>query len=265
MRIERIGDAVLYNGDCLEVMASLAVVDHLISDPPYEASLHASKNSLRGRVRVDSGPDLKGLDFEAIDDIRERLVQLASGVCRGWFIAFCTVEGTMPWSQMINASSLKYKRACIWVKPDSTPQLNGQGPAQGAECFVAAWGGKGHARWNSGGKRGVYTHCVNGRDRDGRHPTEKPVPLMRELLQDFTNPGQTILDPFMGSGTTGVACARMGRKFIGVELDPKYFDVACDRIRKAYDQPDMFVEAPRKPEKPADMFANDNEPKQAAA
>ena len=70
---------------------------------------------------------------------------------------------------------------------------------------------------------------------------------MAEILKDFTNPGETILDPFMGSGTTGVACAKMGRKFIGIELDKKYFDIACRRIEEAYKQPDMFIEQPKKP------------------
>ena len=69
---------------------------------------------------------------------------------------------------------------------------------------------------------------------------------MVELLSDFTNHGQTILDPFMGSGTTGVACAKLGRKFIGIELKPKYFDIACERIEAAYKQPDLFVEPPAK-------------------
>jgi len=261
MRVERIGDAVLYNGDCLEVMAEIGRADHMIFDPPYEATLHAAKNSLKGRKhRNDGVAELKGLDFAPIDAIRDDVVRLGEAHCNGWFIAFCTVEGAAKWADAINASSLKYKRACVWVKPDSTPQLNGQGPAQGAEIFVTAWDGSGFAKWNSGGKRGVYTHCVNV-GRDGRHPTEKPIPLMRELLQDFTNPGQTILDPFMGSGTTGVACAKMGRKFIGVELDTKYFEIACERIEKAYAQGDMFVEAPRRKDKPADMFAaNDNTP-----
>jgi site-specific DNA-methyltransferase (adenine-specific) len=97
------------------------------------------------------------------------------------------------------------------------------------------------------------------------HPTEKPVDLMSIYIGNSTWHGQTILDPFMGSGTTGVACAKMGRKFIGIELDPKYFEVACERIAKAYAQGDMFVEAPRRKERPADMFTspvgdNDNEP-----
>ena len=78
------------------------------------------------------------------------------------------------------------------------------------------------------------------------HPTQKPVGVMEWCLTHIPD-AQTILDPFMGSGTTGVACAKLGRKFIGIELEPKYFDIACSRIQKAYDQPDMFIEQPAKP------------------
>jgi site-specific DNA-methyltransferase (adenine-specific) len=225
-----IGRATLYLGDCLEVMPMLGRVSHIICDPPYEAFLHKMKNSLRGRIRTDSGPDLHGLDFEAIDEIREPFVAAAEAACEGWLIAFCTPEGVAKWADKINESNIKYKRACVWVKPDCTPQLNGQGPAQGAENFVCAWAGKGYSRWNSGGKRGVYTHNTNGPQRDGRHPTEKPLSLMAEIIADFTKPGDTILDPFMGSGTTGVAAVRAGRNFIGIERDPKYFEIARSRI-----------------------------------
>lgn len=242
MRIERIGNCTLYHGDCIEIMASLSPVDHIIGDPPYEATLHAAKNSLKGRKhRNDGVAELKGLDFAPIDEIRASFVSAAAPICNGWFVVFCTPEGVARWADEINPSPLKYKRACVWVKPDSTPQLNGQGPAQGAENFIVAWGGRGYSKWNAGGKRGVYTHFVNV-NRDGRHPTEKPLSLMREIIQDFTLMGQTILDPFMGSGTTGVACVKTGRKFIGIEKDQRYFDVACDRISKAYAQPDMFIE-----------------------
>jgi site-specific DNA-methyltransferase (adenine-specific) len=227
-----IGDATLYRGNCLDIMPTLGAADHIICDPPYEASLHAAATRL-SNLRKDAGPELKEIDFDSVDEIRGPFVTAASEICGGWFIAFCTVEGVWQWAEYINASPMKYKRACVWVKPDSTPQLNGQGPAQGAENFVCAWAGSGHAKWNAGGKRGVYTHLVNNPERTGLHPTEKPVSLMAELLTDFTNEGQTILDPFVGSGTTGVAAVRMGRKFIGIEQNEDYFELACNRLRAA--------------------------------
>ena len=142
----------------------------------------------------------------------------------------------------LQAVGVKWDTTCFWIKPDSSPRFNGQGPARGAECFVTCWAGTGYRSWNAGGKRGVYTHCVNGPNRHGAHPTEKPVSLMREILGDFTNVGQTILDPFMGSGTTGVAAVELGRKFIGIEKDPEHFEVACQRVAKAWEQPRLFTE-----------------------
>ena len=76
-----------------------------------------------------------------------------------------------------------------------------------------------------------------------QHPTQKPVGIMEWCLTHVPN-AQTILDPFMGSGTTGVACVKLGRRFIGIEIDPGYFDIACKRIREAFRQPDFFVEQP---------------------
>lgn len=241
MKIERIGNCTLYQGDCVEVMGSLEQVDHVISDPPYEQLMQDLHASVKLR-RVDGGAERRELTFAGIDQIREPLLKQVKRVNSGWLIAFCNVEGVWFWRSAIIGAGLKFKTTCIWVKPDATPKLNGQGPALAYECATATWCGKGHARWNAGGKRGVYTHLTNQRDRDGRHPTEKPVPLMAEIVHDFTNSGQTILDPFMGSGTTGVACVKTGRNFIGIEMDPKWFDVACERIAKAYAQGDMFIE-----------------------
>jgi len=77
----------------------------------------------------------------------------------------------------------------------------------------------------------------------GDHPTPKPVDLMGRIIRNSSDRDDVVLDPFMGSGTTGVACVKLGRKFIGIEIDRKYFDIACRRIEEAYAQPDMFVEA----------------------
>ena len=246
LREERIGGQRLILGNCMDVMPGLGAVSHVVCDPPYEQSLHSARAHLT-KLRKDAGPEMKEINFSAIDPIRSTVVCHSASLCEGWFIAFCTVEGVARWADEINASPMKYKRACVWVKPDSTPQLNGQGPAVGAECFVAAWCGRGHARWNAGGKRGVYTHNVNPPDRDGRHPTEKPWRLFAEILRDFTNHGETILDPFMGSGTTLVACQKMGRAGTGIELDPQYFDIACRRVEEAARQPDMFTDPAPKP------------------
>lgn len=236
-----IGNATLYLGDCLEVMQSLGPVDHIICDPPYEASLHAAKAHL-SNLRKDSGPELKEINFDAIDEIRAPFVAASSAICQGWFIAFCTAEGVARWAEEINVSPMKYKRPCVWVKPDAAPQFNGHGPAMGAEMFVCAWAGSGHARWNAGGKRGVYTHLVNNPERHGAHPTEKPRRLMAELIADFTDPAQLVCDPFMGSGTTGVAAVKLGRRFIGIERNERYFDIACKRIEDAQRQGDLFIE-----------------------
>lgn len=247
VRKVEIGDCTLYLGDCLDVMPLLGVFDHILSDPPYEDLVHKAKGSTARRLRTDGRAEIKSLNFQSIDKLREPYCRAAADICEGWFIAFCTPEGVRPWAETINASAMKYKRACVWIKPDSTPQLNGQGPAMGAENFVCAWAGRGFAKWNAGGKRGVYRHTVNPPDRHGGHPTEKPWRLFVELLMDFTNEGQHILDPFMGSGTTGVACAKTGRAFTGIEMDPVYFEIACARIREAYAQPEFFTAKPSRP------------------
>lgn len=250
-RKEVIGNCTLYLGDCLEVMSELQSVDHVISDPPYEARMQMLHAKFKLR-RTDGGAQRQELNFQSIQDIRQPLIDAIKPLNNGWLLAFCNVEGVGAWQDALIASGLKFKTTCIWVKPDATPKLNGQGPALAYECMTTTWCGKGHARWNAGGKRGVYTHLTNQRDRDGRHPTEKPLPLMKELIADFTEVGQTILDPFMGSGTTGVACSVMARSFIGIELDEKYFDIACERVTKAQRQADMFI--PRPPKEKQEAF-----------
>jgi len=241
-----IGDCRLLLGDCLEIMTELGAVDHVITDPPFEKEAHTAVRRTQKSIREDTPA---GLDFDAITDAaRTAIPQWSASRCNGWLLTFCQVEAVSVWRDTMELAGLKYKRGMAWVKPDSSPQFNGQMPAQGYECIASAWCGVGHSAWNGGGRRGVFTHLTNQPDRHGAHPTEKPVKLMRELVALFSNTGQTILDPFMGSGTTGVACLREQRKFIGIELSEKYFDIACARIRDAHSRPDMFIEAARAPE-----------------
>lgn len=237
--IRHIGNATVILADCLQLLPALQSAgmrfDHAIFDPPYESATHEAKS---GKGRTIEG--IRELTFAAIDEIREDVVASLEHIVDGWFVAFCTPEGVRPWADAINASSIRYKRACVWVKPDAAPQMNGQCPAAGVEMFVAAWAGAGHSSWNAGGKRGVYTHPIKTSSRDGRHETEKPTALMGEIISDFTKPGDVILDPFMGSGTTGVAALARGRRFVGIELQKKFFDVACERLEAVARQPSLF-------------------------
>ena len=234
-----IGPCRLILGDCLTVMPTLEPVDHVITDPPYEDSMHVAKKGSRW-IRTDGHKEMAALDFSSIADIRVPATREMARLSKGWLLVFCTPEGVAAWRDEIEAAGARYKRAGVWVKPDAAPQFNGQGPAMGVEMIVAAWCGPGHSRWNGGGKRGVWTCCTRLRSREGTHPTEKPAPLIAELVGDFTQEGEIILDPFMGSGTTGVAAVKNGRRFIGIERDPRYFEVARRRIEKALSE-DMLV------------------------
>lgn len=248
MGAETLSDNVrLYCADCLDVIPTLGPVDHVIGDPPYEQHMHDAKQRRSRKLRADGAAELEAIDFSSVEAIRAPVTAALVERCSGWLIAFCTPEGVAPWRDAIEAAGARYKRACIWVKPDSAPQFNGQGPAMGAECFVTAWCGKGFSSWNGGGGRNVFTHLTNQADRHGEHPTEKPISLMCEIVEKFTNPGDMVLDPFMGSGSTGVAAVRLGRRFIGIERDRRYFDIAAERISDALARPDMFVPLPAAP------------------
>ena len=246
-RKETIGDCTLYLGDCMSVMPALGKFDAVVTDPPYEAVMQKkwgvlNKQSPSSHVRHDK------LGFGAIDDIRNDVAGLICAASNGWAIVFCMAEGVRAWRDSIESAGVKYKRALVWVKPDAMPQFNGQGPSVGHEMMVSAWCGSGHSRWNGGGKPGTFIYNKNT-PGGAAHPTQKPLPLMLDLISLFSDRATTILDPFMGSASTGVACVKLGRKFTGIELDPDYFNIACERIQKAYDQPDMFVAPPEPPQK----------------
>ncbi len=102
----------------------------------------------------------------------------------------------------------------------------------------------GRISWNNDGRKMPNVLSLMP-DREREHPNEKPLMLMRTLVETLSNVGDVILDPFMGSGTTGVACMKLDRKFIGIEIEERYFQIACKRIEQAYAQPDFFIERPK--------------------
>ena len=245
------GRVRLWCGKCEPLLAEIDAgsVDAVVTDPPYEAEAHTEMQRTQRSIREGEN-DVIG--FAAITEAtRSEVAAESVRTCKGWALFFCQVEAASAWRDAMVLAGAKYRRSMAWVKPDSSPQFNGQGPAQGYECISASWCGEGRSEWNAGGKRGVYVfNCNSG--RWGGHPTEKPVPLMESLLVDFSDPGETILDPFMGSGTTGVACVRLGRRFMGIELDQKHFATAIRRIEAELKSCPMFE--PKVKIKQGEMF-----------
>jgi site-specific DNA-methyltransferase (adenine-specific) len=249
-REEILADGVrLILGDCREVLPSVQDIRHVISDPPYEDELHKAMGSIR---RNDGREMVQDLGFDGINASRDEVAASLVAASNGWLIVFTLAEGVRAWRDPIQAAGGKWDTTLAWIKPDASPRFNGQGAARGFECAVTAWCGKGYRSWNGGGKRGIYTHCVNT-GRQGEHPTEKPLPLMADIIRDYTQAGELICDPFCGSGTTGVAAVKLGRQFVGIERDEKWFDLSRRRISAALAQPDMFI-APPKPAKQEAMF-----------
>lgn len=229
-----IGNATLYHADCLEVLPLLAGADVAISDPPYEAQAHTAMR--RTRASIEGRIDKAELGFDAITEATRSAVAAwsAKNIAK-WALFFCQVEAVGVWKQELENAGAKYDRAWAWIKPDAAPRFNGQGPAQGFESIASAWCGTGGRSWNGGGMRNVLTYNVtSGRVSD--HPTEKPLPLLMKLVHLYSNKGDTVIDFFMGSGTTGVACMDQDRKFIGIEVNRLHFDTACGRIEQAQQQ-----------------------------
>ena len=222
MRKEVIGDATLYLGDCMDILPTLDKVDAVITDPPYG-------------IGADKGK--KGsIPFKGKKSYQ-----------RGWY-PHNTWDDERPKKEVILATKNAGEFAIIWGGNYFSDYL----PAMGKwlwwdKCQTMPTYGDGELAWTNlpGTTPKKFTWANNKifADRTERnHPTQKPLELMKWCINHCKNNTQTILDPFMGSGTTGVAALQMGRKFIGIELDPTYFNIACERIERATRQEDMFVQ-----------------------
>lgn len=228
-RVERIHDATLYLGDCLEILPTLGRMDALIWDPPWgiNFSEYASHDD----------------DSAAYPDwIASALLSAESHVEDGWCVVFQGPRRAWEWPRLI---SREYRvMACA---KNFTQILPGKGPLWSTD-FALFWP-VGRPRVEHGRGRDYHIAITsNMTTRPKGHPCPRPLDQMAYIVECFTEHGMAVLDPTMGSGTTGVACANLGRKFIGIEIEPKYFDIACRRIEEAYRQPRLFEEPKRKAE-----------------
>lgn len=202
-RKEIIGNATLYLGDCLEILPTLEKVDAVITDPPY--GIAANKMTL-GKGKKDFS---RGGDW---DNERPDVSWIPTAA--QWFC----IWGGNYFADMLPPTN----DILVWHKLNDGRSFS--------ECEFA---------WTNAGKQSrIKSHHWSGEEK--QHPTQKPVQVMTWCMGFFMD-AQIILDPFMGSGTTGVACMNLGRKFIGIEIEPKYFDIACERISQAQKQGRLFA------------------------
>jgi site-specific DNA-methyltransferase (adenine-specific) len=237
IRKEVIGSCTLYLGDCIEVMPSLGKVDAVVTDPPYGIlNLAGETKAVRKSPRQQGSGKLKNrvLNNANVEwDIApsSEFFDLALAMSR-WQIFWGGNYFDLPPTRGV----------LVWDKEQPWPNFS-----------------QAELAWTNLDRPAAMYRANSGRAEPNKvHPTQKPVGLMTWCLT-FLPEASLVLDPFLGSGTTGVACAKLGRSFIGIERHEPYFDIACQRIRDAYLQADMFT--PLAPAAPAyeqqSMFGGD--------
>lgn len=220
MKIEQIGSATLYLGDCREILPELARADAVVTDPPYGIAYQSNAGVGAGTRPISNDGTRVSL----------RLYRSVIPMLQGAPTLWCTRWDAWPDVWELFAASMKVNGLLVWDKGQpGMGDLSHWGPSYEliASCGPVKTRGSRDCsvlRYNT-----VPSHNRN-------HPTEKPEALFRYLIEKVTDPDQVVLDPFMGSGTTGVAAVSAERKFIGIECDPAYFDIACRRIDDAQRQ-----------------------------
>lgn len=222
----------LYNGDCLEVLANIAdnSIDLILTDPPYNIARDNNFHTM-GRKGIDFGEWDKGFDLFSYIDLLPRVCTKDANV-----VIFNDWKNIGEIAKYAETKGFVIKDMLRWEK--SNPMPRNRDRRFVVDYEVAVWLTMPKAKWTFNRQSETYDRplfkggLVSGNEKT-EHTTQKPVWLMKEILQVLSNQGDTILDPFMGSGTTGVACKELGRNFIGIELDKQYFDIAESRINNA--------------------------------
>lgn len=256
-----VGLATLYLGDSREILPTLDSVQAVVTDPPYcsggfteSAKKQAKGMGLRSETIRDAG-------WFAGDNMTTAGLSWLMSTIAGWCFSLLPDGGTFTaftdWRMVghlapaIESARFRYQNLIVWNKGQA-----GLGTGFRAQHELAMHFAKGTPSYFSHSYGNVLSVSrVSAADRE--HQTEKPVDLIRSIVEVVTPVGAGVLDPFMGSGTTGVAAVRRGRKFMGIEIEPRYFDIACRRVAEAQRQSDMFLTEPdyQNDELPADIAA----------
>lgn len=213
-RVETFDGVQLYLGDCREVMPTLSPVDAVVTDPPYGLGDWNNRGSNAGGP-FDSDATQEWDKPIADDDIR--MMRAISKYQIFWGANYYL--GSLP----------RTKQMFVWNKGIRRMHFN--------DCEIA---------WCSQWREACRMFDLSPAGLEKEHPTQKPLALMEWCVAQLPTDAGTILDPYLGAGTTGVACVNLGRRFIGIEVDERYFEISCRRIERALRQPRMFADTPPK-------------------
>jgi site-specific DNA-methyltransferase (adenine-specific) len=229
-----IGNAMLYLGDCRDILPTVQKADAVVTDPPYKLT---SGGNTPGGMKggwLDNYNN-NGCIVECDISWRE-IMQLLHDACAEDADLYVMANDKNVCEAGVAAKEAKlgFHNLLVWDKVGATAN---RWYMKNCEFVLYLWKGRAKKIADAGSKQLIRCPQVD----ESPHPTEKPVSLMAHYIGNSSLRNQIILDPFMGSGTTGVAAVQMGRKFIGAELDAKYFDIACKRIEIAQKQGDLFI------------------------
>jgi site-specific DNA-methyltransferase (adenine-specific)/modification methylase len=218
-RVETIGPCTLHLGDCLEILPELGKVDAVVTDPPYGISLDADFSGMESKIkRLEGGHNYDPVQGDNAPFDPAPLLSAAPRIVlfgADYYLSRLPPGGSLSvWDKRLNESADRMFGSCyetIWFYPARKRDI---------------------IRYKWAGIFGIEKEDIKKRV----HPTQKPVRLIQNVILKLSGSPQIILDPFMGSGTSGVACVNLRRRFTGIEIEEKYFDVACKRIELAAKQ-----------------------------
>lgn len=226
----------LFSGDSNEYIKRIPdkSVDLILTDPPYNLGCYSTGN-IRVSWRKDFNNDVAAWDatiFQPADWLAEfrRVLKPTGNI-----FAFTSYNLLGEWHQYFDPLFDNFQ-FIVWHKVNPPPKLRRAGFLNSCELIICAWN-KGHT-WNFTRQRDMHNFIESpicmGRERikNPFHPAQKPVKVLSHLIQLASNPGDVVFDPFMGVGSTGVAALQLGRRFVGIELDPLYFEAATKRIQE---------------------------------
>ena len=225
----------LFNADSFEQLKKFPdkSIDFILTDPPYNLRQYSTGN-IKFNWRADINNDLAEWDknFDPAD-IKEEFIRILKPT--GNIFAFCSYNLIGRWHEIFDPVFDTFQ-FFVWHKTNPVPKFRKAGFLNSCELIVCMWN-KGHT-WNFSKQNEMHNFfespiCMGPeRLKNPKHPTQKPVNLLKHLIKIASNPGDIILDPFMGVGSTGVAALEMDRKFIGIEIDKEYFEAAKKRIEQ---------------------------------